>query len=120
MDANLTSNIRNSEVGEAVVNINTYTTRVCIVITSISDINIPPCFFKLKLAALACCDVSFVLSNKLAKKYINSQLLLLTFSYGYFVLDEISKYCNLINHHCEFIDIKLIAKVVYLLTSENN
>lgn len=63
--------------------------------------------FKLKLAALACCDVSFVLSNQLAEKYINSQLLLPTFSYGYFVFDEISKYCVLINYYCEFIDIKL-------------
>lgn len=119
MLVNLTSNIRNSKAGEDVVCINTYTTRVCVVIASIFDTNVPLCFFKVKLAALACCDASFVFSIQLAEKY-NSQLLLRTFSCGCFVLDGISKYCNFVNHHSKFIDVKLIAKVVYVLTIENN
>lgn len=84
MVMDLTSSIRNSKAGEDVVYINMYTIRVSIVVASISDINVPLCFFKLKLAALAYCDVSFVLSIHLAEKYsscqLNRQLLWLSFS----------------------------------------
>lgn len=45
-------------------------------------------FLKLKLAALACCDASFVLLNQLAQEYTNNQPVLLTFSYSSFAFGE--------------------------------
>lgn len=87
MDPNLTSNMHNSNAGEDGVCTDTYT-NVCVSLLHRYLIWMPQ-YVKLNLAALACCDASFVLLNQLAEEYTNNQPVLLTFSYSSFPFGEI-------------------------------